>query len=62
MHCLTCRPEALQRKPELLEKMRVVRPVVETGYENVVQIRALYDGEGHARMRGPWTNEAYVCI
>lgn len=32
------------RKAELVEKMRGVRPVVETGYENIVQIRALYEG------------------
>eukprot|EP00775_Hariotina_reticulata_P011464 gene11464-11610_t len=31
-------------KPRLVEQMRAVRPVVETGYENIVQIRCLYEG------------------
>jgi len=37
-------PAAEARKGELVEKMRAVRPVVETGYENIVQIRALLEG------------------
>lgn len=37
-------PAAEARKDELVEGMRGVRPVVETGYENIVQIRALYEG------------------
>ncbi|KAG1667581.1 hypothetical protein FOA52_014662 [Chlamydomonas sp. UWO 241] len=37
-------PEADAAKDSLVEQMRAVRPVVETGYENVVQIRALYEG------------------
>lgn len=48
------RPAALSRKEELLEKMRLVRPVVETGYENVVQIRALYDGVEVDDMLANW--------
>ncbi|KAI3437958.1 hypothetical protein D9Q98_000402 [Chlorella vulgaris] len=37
-------PKAEACKDELVEKMRVVRPVVETGYENLVQIRCLLEG------------------
>jgi len=48
--------EAEARKPELLEKMRAVRPVVETGYENVVQIRCLYEGMGVQEMLDGWSS------
>ena len=33
----------LSRKDEILHKMRLVRPVVETGYENLVQVRCLLE-------------------
>jgi hypothetical protein len=33
----------LVRKEEILQKMRLVRPVVETGYENLVQVRCLLE-------------------
>ncbi|GBF95946.1 hypothetical protein Rsub_08069 [Raphidocelis subcapitata] len=47
-------PEAEAAKPRLVEQMRAVRPVVETGYENVVQIRALYEGTGVEEMLAGW--------
>jgi len=42
------------RKHELMDKMRLVRPVVETGYENIVQIRCLYEGMGVEEMLDGW--------
>lgn len=36
------------------EKMRVVRPVVETGYENVIQVRLLLDGIDPKDMLESW--------
>ncbi|GIM02068.1 hypothetical protein Vretimale_6800 [Volvox reticuliferus] len=47
-------PEAEARKDELVEKMRAVRPVVETGYENIVQIRCLYEGVSVDEMLASW--------
>ncbi|KAG2501909.1 hypothetical protein HYH03_000407 [Edaphochlamys debaryana] len=47
-------PEAEARKGELVEKMRIVRPVVETGYENIVQIRCLYEGVSPEQMLATW--------
>ncbi|KAI8469636.1 MAG: hypothetical protein J3K34DRAFT_454173 [Monoraphidium minutum] len=47
-------PEAEAAKPKLVEQMRVVRPVVETGYENTVQIRALYEGVAVDDMLARW--------
>ncbi|KAL4452021.1 hypothetical protein ABPG75_007683 [Micractinium tetrahymenae] len=47
-------PEAEARKEELVEKMRVVRPVVETGYENIVQIRCLLEGVQPEEMLKSW--------
>ena len=38
-------PAVLARKEEVLHKMRLVRPVVETGYENLVQVRCLLEEE-----------------
>eukprot|EP00803_Ostreobium_quekettii_P000623 evm.model.scf_313EXC.3 EVM.evm.TU.scf_313EXC.3 scf_313EXC:25657-29939(-) len=35
---------ALDKKDAVLEDMRAVRPVVETGYENIVQVRCLLEG------------------
>jgi len=37
-------PQAWTRKARVLREMRQVRPVVETGYENVVQVRLLLEG------------------
>jgi phosphoglycolate phosphatase-like HAD superfamily hydrolase len=37
-------PAALARRDAVLAAMRVVRPVVETGYENLVQVRCLLEG------------------
>ncbi|EFJ53097.1 hypothetical protein VOLCADRAFT_101579 [Volvox carteri f. nagariensis] len=47
-------PEAEARKNELVEKMRAVRPVVETGYENIIQIRCLYEGVSVDEMLATW--------
>eukprot|EP00879_Flechtneria_rotunda_P021016 GHRR01022138.1.p1 GENE.GHRR01022138.1~~GHRR01022138.1.p1 ORF type:complete len:258 (+),score=81.19 GHRR01022138.1:393-1166(+) len=47
-------PEAEAVKPQLVEQMRAVRPVVETGYENVVQIRCLYEGTSVDEMLQSW--------
>lgn len=47
-------PEAEARQAELVEKMRVVRPVVETGYENIVQIRCLLEGVDPQDMLQRW--------
>lgn len=47
-------PEAEAAKPRLVEQMRAVRPVVETGYENIVQIRCLYEGVGVDDMLERW--------
>lgn len=47
-------PEAEARIPELVEKMTAVRPVVETGYENIVQIRCLYEGTSVEDMLANW--------
>eukprot|EP00882_Tetradesmus_deserticola_P010232 GHRQ01010810.1.p1 GENE.GHRQ01010810.1~~GHRQ01010810.1.p1 ORF type:complete len:302 (+),score=126.20 GHRQ01010810.1:460-1365(+) len=41
-------------KPQLVEQMRAVRPVVETGYENVVQVRCLYEGVTVQQMLESW--------
>ncbi|KAL6764717.1 hypothetical protein V8C86DRAFT_2468849 [Haematococcus lacustris] len=46
--------QALSRRPELLDKMRTVRPVVETGYENVIMIRCLYEGTSCEDMLANW--------
>ncbi|GAX82676.1 hypothetical protein CEUSTIGMA_g10102.t1 [Chlamydomonas eustigma] len=45
---------AKDRTEELVEKMRAVRPVIETGYENVVQIRCLYEGVTVLKMLECW--------
>eukprot|EP01026_Neomeris_dumetosa_P022933 TRINITY_DN19771_c1_g1_i1.p1 TRINITY_DN19771_c1_g1~~TRINITY_DN19771_c1_g1_i1.p1 ORF type:complete len:273 (-),score=64.72 TRINITY_DN19771_c1_g1_i1:261-1079(-) len=45
---------AIQQKEELMEKMRVVRPVVETGYENMVQLRCLLEGVSSEQMLEEW--------
>lgn len=55
-------PAALARKDELVEKMRAVRPVVETGYENIVQIRALYEGMGVDEMLDGWEHLLPECM
>ena len=47
-------PEAAAAQPRLVEQMRAVRPVVETGYENVVQIRLLLEGTSVEEMLASW--------
>lgn len=42
------------RKAELVEKMRAVRPVIETGYENIVQVRCLFEGMEVDDMLNNW--------
>lgn len=46
---------ARQSKADIMEKMRAVRPVVETGYENIVQVRALLEGVETGAMLAGWT-------
>ncbi|KAK9839422.1 hypothetical protein WJX81_001239 [Elliptochloris bilobata] len=41
---LFAQPAVQVRRTEILDKMRTVRPVVETGYENLVQVRCLLEG------------------
>ncbi|CAL5223568.1 g6103 [Coccomyxa viridis] len=38
------KPDVQAREAEIEQKMRTVRPVVETGYENLVQVRCLLEG------------------
>ncbi|KAF5835320.1 hypothetical protein DUNSADRAFT_7552 [Dunaliella salina] len=47
-------PAAKARHEELVEKMRIVRPVVETGYENLVQIRCLLEGMSPEEILSNW--------
>jgi phosphoglycolate phosphatase-like HAD superfamily hydrolase len=47
-------PAAEAARPRLVEQMRAVRPVVETGYENVVQIRLLLEGTTVDEMLASW--------
>ncbi|KAL4538461.1 hypothetical protein Ndes2437A_g01479 [Nannochloris sp. 'desiccata'] len=46
--------DAISRKDQLVEDMRAVRPVVETGYENIVQIRCLLEGVTVEEMLNNW--------
>lgn len=46
---------AEDRKQAILEDMRTVRPVVETGYENIVQIRCLLEGVDPQDMLERWS-------
>lgn len=47
-------PEAEAKKEAVLEGMRQVRPVVETGYENLVQVRCLLEGVSPAAILADW--------
>ena len=38
----------------MLEDMRAVRPVVETGYENIMQVRLLLDGTSAEEILDRW--------
>ncbi|KFM28808.1 hypothetical protein F751_6329 [Auxenochlorella protothecoides] len=38
------RPEVVARRQEIIDQLKVVRPVVETGYENLVLVRCLLAG------------------
>lgn len=46
---------AIEQKDRLIEDMRAVRPVVETGYENIVQIRCLLEGVSPEEMLENWS-------
>eukprot|EP00471_Norrisiella_sphaerica_P001005 CAMPEP_0184480962 /NCGR_PEP_ID=MMETSP0113_2-20130426/2502_1 /TAXON_ID=91329 /ORGANISM="Norrisiella sphaerica, Strain BC52" /LENGTH=482 /DNA_ID=CAMNT_0026859803 /DNA_START=160 /DNA_END=1608 /DNA_ORIENTATION=- len=48
--------EVLPRKEQVLEQMRIVRPVVETGYENPVLIRNLLEGVSTDEILQAWTS------
>ena len=47
--------EALAKKDQTVEDMRTVRPVVETGYENIVQVRCLLEGVTPDDMLANWS-------
>jgi len=47
-------PATQALKPRVLADMRAVRPVVETGYENVVQVRCLVEGVTAEAMLAGW--------
>jgi len=47
--------EALAKKDQIVEDMRTVRPVVETGYENIVQVRCLLEGVTPDDMLANWS-------
>ncbi|CAG9463179.1 unnamed protein product [Pedinophyceae sp. YPF-701] len=46
--------DAQANKDRVIEDMRVVRPVVETGYENIVQVRLLLEGMSAQEMLENW--------
>jgi len=48
-------PDAMAKKERVVEDMRTVRPVVETGYENIVQVRCLLEGVTPADMLDNWS-------
>jgi hypothetical protein len=57
-------PGAAAERPRVLEEMRAVRPVVETGYENLVQVRLLLEQRPGARpddMLQSWGCVRCVC-
>ncbi|BDA48771.1 hypothetical protein COCOBI_12-4530 [Coccomyxa sp. Obi] len=51
---LFANPEVKARESEIEGKMRTIRPVVETGYENLVQIRCLLDGDTEEDILENW--------
>ena len=44
-----CAPGAAAQKQRVLDEMRLVRPVVETGYENLIQARLLLEARPGTR-------------
>lgn len=46
--------QAAHAQAHVLQGMRIVRPVVETGYENIVQARLLLDGITPEEMLATW--------
>jgi hypothetical protein len=49
-----CAPGAAAQKPCVMDQMRLVRPVVETGYENLLQARLLLTGTQPEDMLANW--------
>jgi hypothetical protein len=47
-------PAVQARRGHVLEAMRAARPVIETGYENLVQVRCLVEGESVEAMLEGW--------
>ena len=47
-------PAVQAKKEAFLDSMRVVRPVIETGYENLVQVRCLVEGATVEAMLEGW--------
>ncbi|EIE27437.1 hypothetical protein COCSUDRAFT_26736 [Coccomyxa subellipsoidea C-169] len=51
---LFAKAEVKAQETAVEEKMRTVRPVVETGYENLVQIRCLLEGDSEEDILNNW--------
>ena len=51
---LFAEPAVQAQKAGVLDAMRVVRPVIETGYENLVQVRCLVEGVAPDAMLEGW--------
>jgi hypothetical protein len=51
---LFAQPDVQAKKGDVLAAMRAVRPVIETGYENLVQVRCLVEGVGVEDMLAGW--------
>lgn len=47
-------PAVQAQKSRVLEDMRAARPVIETGYENLVQVRCLVEGVAVQAMLDDW--------
>jgi hypothetical protein len=47
-------PAVVAKKTAVMEAMRAARPVIETGYENLVQVRCLVEGEAVDAMLDDW--------
>lgn len=58
---LFAEPGARAARARVLADMRLVRPVVETGYENVVQARLLLEGTPPAAILESWRRAALRC-
>mmetsp|Transcript_33386 Transcript_33386/g.79152 ORF Transcript_33386/g.79152 Transcript_33386/m.79152 type:complete len:375 (-) Transcript_33386:163-1287(-) len=46
--------ESISKKADIIEGMRVARPVIETGYENIPMVRAMLEGTSPESMLKGW--------